>query len=51
MLEAGIDRDLRMTLMGHTNARPAYGDGGSLSYRRDELLKIVHPFDQRIVLS
>ncbi|MCB2062376.1 MAG: tyrosine-type recombinase/integrase [Novosphingobium sp.] len=48
MLEAGIDRDLRMTLMGHTNARPAYGDGGSLSYRREELLKIVHPLPQGI---
>jgi len=43
MLEAGIDHDLRLTLMGHTNKRPAYGDGGSLAYRRDELLKIVHP--------
>ena len=44
MLEAGIDHDLRLTLMGHTNKRPAYGDGGSLEFRRDELLKIVHPF-------
>lgn len=43
MLEAGIDHDLRLTLMGHTNKRPAYGDGGSLAYRRDELSKIVHP--------
>lgn len=43
MLEAGIDRDLRMTLMGHANSRPEYGDGGSLEFRRDELLKIAHP--------
>lgn len=43
MLEAGIDRDLRMTLMGHANARPEYGDGGSLEFRRDQLLKIAHP--------
>ena len=21
-----------------------YGDGGSLTYRRDELMKIAHPF-------
>jgi len=44
MLEAGIDRDLRMTLMGHTNSRPEYGDGGSLEFRRDQLLRIVHPY-------
>lgn len=43
MLEAGIDHDLRLTLMGHSNKRPAYGDGGSLAFRRDQLLKIVHP--------
>ena len=49
MLEAGIDHDLRLTLMGHTNKRPAYGDGGSLSYRRDELLKIVHPFPANVL--
>ncbi len=44
MLEAGLDYALRCTLMGHKNDRPAYGDGGSMDYRRDELLKIVHPF-------
>lgn len=49
MLEAGIDHDLRLTLMGHTNKRPAYGDGGSLSFRRDELLKIAHPFPEGVV--
>lgn len=48
MLEAGIDHDLRLTLMGHTNKRPAYGDGGSLAFRRDELLKIAHPFPPEI---
>lgn len=48
MLEAGIDHDLRMTLMGHANSRPKYGDGGSLEFRRDQLLKIAHPFDQQI---
>jgi integrase len=44
MLEAGLDYGLRCLLMGHSNNRPAYGDGGSLEYRRDELLKIAHPF-------
>ena len=43
MLEAGIDYGLRCTLMGHRNPRPEYGDGGSLEYRRNEMLKIVHP--------
>jgi site-specific recombinase XerD len=42
MLEAGIDFGLRCTLMGHRNPRPEYGDGGSLIYRRAEMLKIVH---------
>ncbi|PKP79816.1 MAG: integrase [Alphaproteobacteria bacterium HGW-Alphaproteobacteria-18] len=44
MLEAGLDYGLRCLLMGHATNRPAYGDGGSLTYRRDELLKIVHPY-------
>lgn len=43
MLEGGLDYGLRCTLMGHRNPRPEYGDGGSLTYRRDEMLKIVHP--------
>lgn len=49
MLEAGIDHDLRCTLMGHSNSRPKYGDGGSLEYRRDELLKIVHPIERDFI--
>lgn len=48
MQEANIDYALRCLLMGHANSRPAYGDGGSLAYRRDELLKIVHPFDAAV---
>ncbi len=43
MQEANIDYALRCLLMGHANSRPAYGDGGSMTYRRDELLKIVYP--------
>lgn len=41
MKEAHIDYELRMLLMGHSNDRPDYGTGGSLEYRRDELLKIA----------
>ena len=43
MLEGGLDYGLRCLLMGHANSRPDYGDGGSLAYRREELLKITHP--------
>ena len=43
MLEAGLDYGLRCLLMGHATNRPAYGDGGSMTYRRDQLLKIAHP--------
>lgn len=41
MLEAGIDYGLRCTLMGHSNDRPEYGDGGSLAFRRDKLEQIA----------
>lgn len=42
MLEADIDYGLRCILMGHKNTRPMYGDGGSLKYRRDQLIRIMH---------
>jgi len=48
MQEANIDYQLRCALMGHKNDRPKYGDGGELSYRRDELLKIVLPFSDDV---
>ena len=51
MLEAGLDFGLRCTLMGHRNPRPEYGDGGSLAYRRDELLKIAHPVSEELLQS
>ncbi len=51
MLEAGLDYGLRCLLMGHKNSRPLYGDGGSMEYRRDELLKIAHPIDDRFISS
>jgi hypothetical protein len=48
MLEAGIDYGLRCELMGHVNERPKYGDGGSMAFRREQLLKIAHQFDRRL---
>lgn len=51
MLEAGLDFGLRCTLMGHRNPRPEYGDGGSLAYRRDALLKIAHPVSVELLES
>ena len=51
MLEAGLDYGLCCTLMGHRNPRPEYGDGGSLKYRRDELLKITHPVSGELLLA
>lgn len=41
MIEGGLDSDLRRLLMGHKIDRPKYGDGGSMTFRRDELLKIT----------
>ncbi|WP_427450592.1 tyrosine-type recombinase/integrase [Litorimonas sp. WD9-15] len=49
MLEGGLDYGLRCTLMGHKSDRPEYGDGGSLEYRRQELLKIVHPVKSELL--
>jgi len=49
MLEAGLDYGLRCLLMGHKNSRPSYGDGGSMAYRRDELLKIAHPINDDFI--
>jgi len=48
MLEADIDHDMRYYLMGHKNTRPAYGKKGSMEFRREQLLKIAHPFDYSI---
>lgn len=49
MKEGDLDDELRKILMGHTIDRPKYGSGGSLDWRRDQLMKIVLPFDQSIV--
>ncbi|MCK5750045.1 MAG: integrase, partial [Oricola sp.] len=48
MLEADLDYGLRCLLMGHHDKRPQYGDGGSLEFRRDQLLKIAHPFPDEV---
>jgi len=48
MLEANVDYALRCTLMGHKNDRPAYGDGGSMFFRQEQLLKIAHPFSSEL---
>lgn len=45
MKEGGLDDELRRMLMGHTIDRPKYGSGGGLEWRRNEMLKIVLPFD------
>ncbi|MBL4870183.1 MAG: tyrosine-type recombinase/integrase [Robiginitomaculum sp.] len=49
MLEANLDYALRCTLMGHKNDRPAYGDGGSMEYRRNELLKIAYVVPKTLI--
>lgn len=51
MQEAGLDYGLRCTLMGHKNTRPQYGDGGSLEYRRKEMLKIAHSVSEEFTGS
>ncbi|MEO0385081.1 MAG: DUF6538 domain-containing protein [Pseudomonadota bacterium] len=50
-LQGDIDRDLRARLMGHAVQRPDYGEGGTLAFRRDELLKIALPFPSDLVPS
>ncbi len=48
MQEAELDYGFRCMMMGHRNTRPAYGDGGSMAYRRDQLLKIAHEVPKNI---
>lgn len=49
MKEAHVDDELRKYLMGHSIDRPKYGSGGSLKLLQGEMLKIVFPFDPKIV--
>ena len=46
---AGVDEEVRKILMGHTIDRYVYGEGGALTWRRDQLAKIALPFDHSIV--
>ncbi|MEQ3650813.1 tyrosine-type recombinase/integrase [Hyphomonas sp.] len=48
MLEGNLDYGLRCALMGHKNNRPEYGQGGSLAFRREQLLRITHPFSDQL---
>ena len=47
--EGGLSDTLIDTIMGHAATKPVYGDGGSLDWRRAELLKIVLPFDPKVL--
>ncbi len=49
MVEAGLSDDFRRMIMGHHVDRPEYGDGGSLTWRREQLRQIELPFDPAIV--
>jgi len=49
MKEGGIDEELRRILMGHRLDRPRYGAGGSMEWRRNQLMRIALPFDPKIV--
>ena len=49
MLEADLDYGFRCLIMGHKNTRPSYGDGGSMEYRREQLLKIALPYQAGLV--
>ncbi|WP_425375535.1 integrase [Rhizobium azibense] len=49
MKVAGFDTELRMMLMGHSIDRPKYGQGGTLEWKRDEMLKIALSFEPELV--
>jgi integrase len=49
MKETRVDDEIRKILMGHSVDRPKYGSGGSLKLYQEEMLKIVYPFDPKIV--
>lgn len=49
MKEGGLEDELRRLMMGHSVDRPKYGQGGSLDWRRRELMKIVLKFDPAIL--
>lgn len=48
MIEAGIDEEMRDMLMGHSNARPDYGDGGSIEHKYRLLQGMNLEYDMRL---
>ena len=48
MIEAETDYALRCLLMGHKNDRPAYGSGGSMEYRREQIMKFAYRYPRQI---
>lgn len=48
MKRAKIDYELRLSLFGHKNARPDYGEGLPLDHVRDLLQEMAHPYDPAI---
>lgn len=49
MLEGGLDSEFRQLIFGHANRRPKYGDGGEMTWRRDQLATIALPYDPAIL--
>ncbi|KAB1113596.1 tyrosine-type recombinase/integrase [Neorhizobium galegae] len=49
MLEGNLDFEFRQRIFGHSMDREKYGDGGSMEWKRDQLLKIALPFDAALV--
>ena len=48
MIEVETDYALRCLLMGHKNDRPAYGSGGSMEYRREQIMKFAYEYPKAI---
>uniref|UniRef100_A0A7C1PGA2 Integrase n=1 Tax=Agrobacterium albertimagni TaxID=147266 RepID=A0A7C1PGA2_9HYPH len=49
MIRANIDVEVRKMLMGHSNDRPEYGDGGGLASKSFQLASMALHFDPAIV--
>ncbi len=48
MTRADIDFEVRTRMLGHTIARPKYGEAGGLAWQRDLLIRMALPFDADI---
>lgn len=51
LIEADVDRGVRCRLMGHEDNRPAYGDGGALSFRHGILQDMAFPVSEKLLNS